>query len=124
MPKETVGVGLVGSQFISTIHAEALKHVPNATVRGVMSPTAGHAREFAAKYAIPNHFTDLDAMLARDDIDLVVVGAPNFTHCDITVRAAQAGKHVVVEKPFALNLDEADRMIAACDRAGVKLMYA
>ena len=122
--RATVGVGLVGSQFISTIHAESLRHVPQADVRAVMSPTAGHARDVAAKYGIPHHFQDLDALLARDDIDLVVVGAPNFTHCDITVRAAQAGKHVVVEKPLALNLAEADRMIEACDRAGVKLMYA
>ncbi len=122
--REIVGVGLVGSQFISTIHAESLRHVPQADVRAVMSPTAGHARDFAAKYGIPHHFQDLDALLARDDIDLVVVGAPNFAHCDITVRAAQAGKHVVVEKPFALNLAEADRMIEACERAGVKLMYA
>jgi myo-inositol 2-dehydrogenase/D-chiro-inositol 1-dehydrogenase len=120
----SVGVGLVGSRFISTIHVEALRHVPRAEVRAVMSPTKGHAREFAAKHRIPHHFEHLDALLARDDIDLVVVGAPNFTHCDITVRAAQAGKHVVVEKPFALNLDEADRMIEACERAGVKLMYA
>jgi myo-inositol 2-dehydrogenase / D-chiro-inositol 1-dehydrogenase len=122
--KESVGVGLVGSRFISSIHAEALEHVPQADIRGVMSPTAGNARDFASKHGIPHHYTDLDALLARDDIDLVVVGAPNFTHCDITVRAAQAGKHVVVEKPFCLNLDEADRMIAACEKAGVKLMYA
>jgi len=53
-----------------------------------------------------------------------VVGAPNFTHCEITLKAAQAGKHVVVEKPLCLNLADADRMIAACDQAGVKLMYA
>lgn len=124
MARESVGVGLVGSQFITSIHAESLKHVPQAEIRGVMSPTAGHARDFAAKHGIPNHFTDLDALLARDDIDLVVVGAPNFTHCDITIRAAEAGKHVVVEKPLALNLDEADRMIAACGKSGVKLMYA
>jgi predicted dehydrogenase len=121
---ETVGVGLIGSQFITSIHAEALRHVSQAEVRAVMSPTAGHARDFAAKHGIPHHFTDLDAMLARDDIDLVVVGAPNFTHCEIAVQAAQAGKHVVVEKPLCLNLEEADLMIDACDRAGVKLMYA
>jgi predicted dehydrogenase len=121
---ESVGVGLVGSQFISTIHAEALEHVPRAEVRAVASPTAGHARDFAARHGIPHHFQDVDAMLARGDIDLVVVGAPNYTHCDITVKAAGAGKHVVVEKPLCLNLEEADRMIDACDRAKVKLMYA
>ena len=122
--RDTVGVGLVGSQFITTIHAEALRSVPQAKVLAVMSPTTGHARDFAAKHGIAQHFTDLDAMLAMDEIDMVVVGAPNFTHCEITLKAAQAGKHVVVEKPLCLNLADADRMIAACDQAGVKLMYA
>jgi predicted dehydrogenase len=122
--RDTVGVGLVGSQFITTIHAEALRSVPQATVLAVMSPTTGHARDFASKHGIAHHFTDLDAMLAMDEIDMIVVGAPNFTHCEITLKAAQAGKHVVVEKPLCLNLADADRMIAACDQAGVKLMYA
>jgi len=122
--RDTVGVGLVGSQFITTIHAEALRSVPQAKVLAVTSPTTGHARDFAAKHGIAQHFTDLDAMLAMDEIDMIVVGAPNFIHCEITLKAAQAGKHVVVEKPLCLNLADADRMIAACDQAGVKLMYA
>ncbi len=122
--RDTVRVGLIGSQFITTIHAEALQMVPQAEVVAVMSPTAGNARNFASKHGIAHHFTDLDAMLAMDEIDMVVVGAPNFAHCDVTVKAAKAGKHVVVEKPLCLNLAEADRMIAACDQAGVKLMYA
>jgi len=122
--RDTVGVGLVGSQFISTIHAEALRTVPQAKVLGVMSPTSGHARDFASKHGIAHHFEDLDAMLAIDEIDMIVVGAPNFLHCEITIKAAKAGKHVVVEKPLCLNLADADRMIAACDQAGVKLMYA
>ena len=122
--RDIVGVGLVGSQFITTIHAEALRSVPQANVLAVMSPTSGHARDFASKHGIAHHFEDLDAMLAMDEIDMVVVGAPNFTHCEITVKAANAGKHVVVEKPLCLNLADADRMIAACDQAGVKLMYA
>ena len=122
--RDTVRIGLVGSQFITTIHAEALRMVPQAEVLAVMSPTEGHARDFASKYGIAHHFEDLDAMLALDAIDMVVVGAPNFAHCEITVKAARAGKHVVVEKPLCLNLAEADRMIAACADAGVKLMYA
>ncbi len=121
---DTVRIGLVGSQFITTIHAEALRMVSQAEVLAVMSPTAGHARDFASKYGIAHHFQDLDAMLAMDEIDMVVVGAPNFAHCEITIKAARAGKHVVVEKPLCLNLAEADRMIGACAEAGVKLMYA
>jgi predicted dehydrogenase len=124
MADDKIRVGLVGSQFITTIHAEALRMVPQAELLAVMSPTEGHARDFASKYGIARHFTDLDAMLAMDEIDMVVVGAPNFAHCEITVKAAGAGKHVVVEKPLCLNLAEADQMIAACAGAGVKLMYA
>ena len=122
--RDTVRIGLIGSQFITTIHAEALRMVPQAEVLAVMSPTEGHARDFASKYGIAHHFKDLDAMLAMEEIDMVVVGAPNFAHCEITVKAARAGKHVVVEKPLCLNLAEADRMIAACAEASVKLMYA
>ena len=121
---DKIGVGLIGSRFISSIHAEALKSVSNAAVRGVMSPSAGHAKDFAKQHGIPHHFTDLDQLLARDDIDMVVVGAPNVYHCDVTVRAAKAGKHIVIEKPIAMNLAEADRMITACKAANVKLMYA
>lgn len=119
-----VGIGLVGSQFVSTIHAEALKTVPDAEIVAVVSPTEGHAREFAGHHGIPHYFTDVHKMLAMNEIDMVVIGAPNIFHCEITVAAAKAGKHVVVEKPLCMNLAEADRMIEACKTAGVKLMYA
>ena len=119
-----VGVGLIGSQFVSSIHAEALRACPQAEIRAVASPSAGHARAFAERFAIPRHFTDPAEMLARPDIDMVVVGAPNDLHCRLTLDAAAAGKHVVMEKPLCLNLADADRMIAACRQANVKLMYA
>lgn len=63
-------------------------------------------------------------MLAMAELDMVVIGSPNFTHCQVTVDAAKAGKHVVCEKPLCMNLGEADSMIASCKAAGVKLMYA
>lgn len=122
--KTQVGVGLVGSQFIASIHIEALKMVPQARVLAVCSPTVGNARGFAEKHGIPNHFTELKEMLALPDIDLVVIGSPNDTHCDIALQVAASGKHLVVEKPLCMNLEEADRMIEACKQAGVKLMYA
>jgi predicted dehydrogenase len=63
-------------------------------------------------------------MLELPNLDMVVVGVPNDLHCQMTVDAAAAGKHVVMEKPLCLNLTEADRMIDSCRRANVKLMYA
>ena len=119
-----VGVGLVGSQFISSIHAEALKTVTDAEIIAVMSPTKGNAKGFAAKHGIPHHFTKIEEMLAMDEIDMIAIGAPNYLHCEITLKAAKAGKHIVVEKPLCMNLAEADQMIDACKKANVKLMYA
>ncbi len=120
----SIQVGLVGSQFISSIHARALQRCSGAELRAVASPTPGNAEAFAQAFTIPHHFTDYRQMLERSDVDLVVIGAPNYLHCQMTIDAAAAGKHVVVEKPLCMNLAEAEMMIAACGRANVKLMYA
>jgi predicted dehydrogenase len=121
---DAVRVGLIGSGFVSAIHAEALSRVAGVDVVAVASPTPGHAERLAAERGIPHHTTDDRALFDRKEIDLVVLGLPNDLHCDVTLRAAEAGKHVVVEKPMALSLGECDRMITACHRAGVMLGYA
>jgi predicted dehydrogenase len=117
-----IRIGLVGSGFISTIHAEAIRRVAGAELFAVASPT--HANSFAKKYAIAHMFQDYKKMLELAELDMVVLGCPNDLHCEVTEHAAAAGKHVVCEKPLCRTLEEADRMIAACARAGVKLMYA
>jgi len=122
--RKPVGVGIIGSQFVATIHAESLRSCAQAEIKAVASPTSDHAQAFAERFAIPRHFSDYRQLLALPEIDMVVVGAPNQLHCAIALDAAAAGKHVVVEKPLCLNLDEADRMIEACGKAKVKLMYA
>lgn len=119
-----VNVGLLGSQFIAAIHAESLARCAAAETLAVASPTPGNAARFAAAHNIPHAFTDYRELLAMPEIDMVVVGIPNDLHCDAVIAAAEAGKHIVVEKPFCLNLADADRMIDAARRANVKLMYA
>jgi len=121
---DRVRVGIVGSQFISTIHARSLLACPQAELHAVSSPTPGNAERFARQFGIPRHFTDYRRMLDLAEIDLIVIGTPNDTHCRIALAAAAAGKHLVVEKPLCMNLREADQMIAACRTANVKLMYA
>jgi len=79
---------------------------------------------FARQRCIPRHFTDYRKLLELPDVDLVVLGIPNDLHCEVTLNAAAADKHIVLEKPMCLNLTDADRMLAACRRAKVKLMYA
>src|ERR1041384_282300 len=95
-----VRVGLVGSQFISTIHAEALKRVAGAELFAVGSPTADHAAKFAARHGVRHSFKDYRKFLQSPELDLVVLGCPNDLHCEFTEMAADAGKHVVCEKPL------------------------
>ena len=87
-----VKVGIIGSQFISSIHAESLQRCQSAETIAVASPTPGNAEKFAAEHGIPNHFTDYTDLLAIDGIDMVVIGIPNDRHCEVVVAAANAGK--------------------------------
>lgn len=120
-----VGVGIIGSQFVADIHAESYREkVPDAELVAVASPTPGNAEACAKKYGIPHAFTDNRRLLELPEIDLVDLCLPNDLHCQATIDAAAAGKHVICEKPLAMNLAEADRMIAACRQQNVKLMYA
>src|SRR5438132_1282168 len=109
---ETVRYGLIGSGFVSTIHAESIARVKGAEVTAVASPSPGKAAAFAAKHGIANHFDDYQALVESPQVDAVVLGLPNDLHCEVTEAAAQAGKHVVCEKPLCTTLEEADRMIA------------
>ena len=122
---DQVRIGILGSQFISTIHAESIRcHTQGGELVAVASPTREHVEAFARKFEIPHAYTDARALFERKDIDLVIIGVPNDLHAEMVCAAAEAGKHVVIEKPLCLNLAEADRMIAACRAYRVKLMYA
>jgi predicted dehydrogenase len=119
-----VRVGLIGSGFVSDLHAAAFKLVPDAEVIAVASPTPGKAKRFAHERGIRTAFEDYRELLKLKDIDLVTVAIPNDLHARVTLEAAAAGKHVVCEKPLCRTLEEADRMIDACRKAGVLLLYA
>jgi predicted dehydrogenase len=118
-------VVLLGAGFIADIHAESYhRFVPDAELVGVYSRSEDHARAFAQKHGIPTWFTDLDEAVARTDCDVVDICLPNHLHARVTIAAATAGKHVIIEKPLCLTLEEADEMIAACKAHNRKLMYA
>jgi myo-inositol 2-dehydrogenase/D-chiro-inositol 1-dehydrogenase len=119
-----IGVGIIGSRFMAGVHTESLKRIPGARVVAVASPTEGRAQAFAEKHGIPKAFVDHRPLLDLPDVDMVVVCTPNRFHAPIAIDAAEAGKHIVVEKPLCVNVEEADAMVEAAARAGVKLMYA
>src|SRR3989454_7679176 len=121
---DQVRVGLIGSAFSSNIHAEAFEEVPEAVIVAACSPNRAHVAEFAQKWKVPVAVTDYRKLLDRKDIDVVVVGIPNDLHREVVIAAAKAGKHVILEKPIAHTLKDADAIVDACKKHKVKLMYA
>jgi predicted dehydrogenase len=118
-------VAIIGAGFIADIHAESYRRfVPDAEVIAVCSRTEARARDFAQRHGISRWTTDLDAALTLPECDVVDICIPNDLHARAAVAAASAGKHVIVEKPLAVTLEQADEMIAACHAHGRKLMYA
>jgi predicted dehydrogenase len=116
----TYGVGIVGCGVIAPFHARSAAALPNAELRAVMDIVPEAAQKRAEEFGA-EAYTDLDAMLARDDIDIICVCVPSGLHAEIGIRAAQARKHVLVEKPIDITLDAADRLIEACHEYNVKL---
>jgi len=122
---QKVKVAILGGGFITDIHMESYhRFVPEATVTAVYTRKAEKAKAFAEKYHIPEWYDDIDTLLKKADCDVVDICLPNYLHAEATLKAAAAGKHIIIEKPLSVTLEEADKMIAACKKAGVKLMYA
>jgi predicted dehydrogenase len=115
---------LVGCGRIAKRHADILHEgqVKRAQLGAVYDCQPERARSFGEHYGVP-HFTDFDQMMGemRRRIDVVTVLTPSGDHAATSIAVARYGKHVVVEKPMALTLADADAMIEACDAAGVKL---
>ena len=114
--------GLLGCGRIAKRHSELLggNHIDGADLVAVCDPIHVRADAIASKFAVPAIY-DISDFLSRKDIDAVAVLTPSGMHREHVIACAEAGKHVVVEKPMALRLDDADDMIRACDKAGVKL---
>lgn len=114
-------VALVGCGQIARVHAAALDAVPGAAVCAVVDSDECRTRELSALVGGAAAYGDLGLALERERPDVVHVLTPPATHADLAVQALQAGCHVLVEKPMALTVAEADRMVAAADAAGVTL---
>lgn len=114
--------GLLGCGRIAKLHSDLLgnNRIKGATLAAVCDLVRARADVIATEYGVGAHY-DIDDFLARKDIDAVTLLTPSGMRSDHVIACAKAGKHVVVEKPMALRLQDADDMIRACDEAGVKL---
>jgi predicted dehydrogenase len=118
MPKE-LGFAVVGAGLIAPFHLNAIKEVKGGRAIAICDVVEEKARKVANEFGI-EAYNDLEQMLGNKDIDVVCVATPNHLHHDIVTQSAQAGKHILTEKPPAMSLKETDEMIDACDKAKVK----
>jgi predicted dehydrogenase len=117
-----LGFAIVGCGMIARFHGRALAEVPGARLVALVSREPENAKALAQELGIDAAIaTELAPVLARRDVDVVIVTTPSGAHLEPAVATAQAGKHVVVEKPLEITLERCDRIIEACDRHGVKL---
>lgn len=113
---------LVGCGRIAKRHSEllGLGQIEGARLAAVCDLVHERSEALGNQFSVP-HYTDMHQMVKSEKVDVVVVLTESGNHAKNVVALAQYGKHVVVEKPMALTLDDADEMIQACDKAGVKL---
>jgi predicted dehydrogenase len=121
----TVRWGILSTADIGmTKVTPAIQAAENCEVVAIASRDRARAAAAAAELGIPAAYGTYEELLAADDIDAVYIPLPNDLHAEWTVKAAGAGKHVLCEKPLALSAPEAEEMVRACERAGVKLAEA
>lgn len=115
-----VRFGFLGvAHFHSDSYGRAIKELPNGELVAVYEADEKLGKEFAKKFGI-EYYDVADNLLKRDDIDAVVITAENAKHYDLAVKAAEAGKHILCEKPIAVTVEQADEMIRRAKKAGVK----
>jgi predicted dehydrogenase len=124
MPARHLRWGLLGTARINRALIPAIRASARSRLAGVASRTAERATAYAAEWEIPAAYPSYEAMLADPDIDAIYIPLPNHLHVEWTLKAAAAGKHVLCEKPLALDPADVDRVAEAASRHGVAIAEA
>ena len=122
MTQDTLGMGIIGTGLWGSHHARAFTTLPRTTLAAVCDIDADRAQAFAREHGAAKAYTDHRALLADPAVDAVSVATPDFAHADPLVAAAEAGKHVIVEKPLATTHEDLARIEAAVKASGVTFM--
>ena len=116
--------GIIGTGMIAHKMADALMDVKGAKLISVCSRTKKNAKKFAKEYKLKSFESDIDEFLANKKLDIVYVATPHPNHCDETIKALKAQKHVLCEKPMGMNYGEVTEMIAKAQKKKLLLMEA
>lgn len=114
------GFGIIGCGMISRFHAKAIADIESANLVGCWNRTPDSAEKLAEETGCVA-YGSLEEMLANPNIQVVTIGTASGAHLDPAVAAAEAGKHVIIEKPLEVTLERCDKIISACEKNNVKL---
>lgn len=120
MKTKVYNIAILGCGKVAHLHAQAIQNLPNASLAAVWSRTKTTADEFAEQYDTRS-FLNISEMIVQAKIDLALICTPHPFHRDPAIEAAKAGAHILVEKPLASTLEDADAIIEACKHSEVKL---
>ena len=118
---DQIGIGVIAAGQMGQRHANVYRQLPEVELRAVadLNAQAAHA---AAGPAGADVYADWRDLLVRDDIQAVSICLPDWLHRDAVIAAAEAGKHILLEKPLAIDVGDADEMVAAVEKAGITLL--
>jgi len=122
MDKTTLNLGVIGVGWQGATHVQCFQALPNARVVAIADLNEARRTEIAARYDVPETYGDYHEMLNRADVDAVSVVLPDHLHRDACEAVAQAGKHILCEKPLATTVADAEAIVRAARAAGVTLM--
>ncbi len=123
MPNASLRIGIIGAGRISGAHAAAVHAVPETSLAAIADTDPARVQAASEKWGGTAHI-GYESLLADASVDAVIIGLPHFLHLEVTVQALRAGKHVLLEKPMALDTAECDAMIAAERESSRVLMVA
>ena len=119
---EKLKVGIIGAGRIGQVHAKSITyHIPQAEIVAISDIFVDGAKKVAEELGIPNYYQDYHEILNNPEIQAVLICSSTDTHADIACEAAEAGKHIFCEKPVDLTIAKIKKVIAAVEKAGVKL---
>lgn len=117
-------IAFAGAGYIINIHAKAARALPDVELAAVVEKYPDRSAELAKKFRIKRQYETVDDLLKAGGVDALVIGTPNFLHASQAISALEAGVHVLVEKPMAQDVCQAEKMIEASEKSGAKLMVA
>src|SRR5262249_17088488 len=117
-----IKVGVIGVGSFGELHIQAYRALAEVEIVAISDVRENRLREMSSSYGIPQTYTDARELCSRSDIKIVSIATPESLHLEPVLAAAQAGKHILLEKPIATSLEDAAKIVAAAEDAHVHLM--